>query len=158
MKKIAMILMVLAIIVGFVLSALAADKDKEVAYYEVGDKGYFQYSWIEKTDFVIWPDKTLSGASGFSATITPETRVAVANREISKKNLDLLSGKPVLAYARIKKVGRGEGSREYCLSLTIFVLSDQNYQMPIDKIKGLNGQSVGASSAVKGLAGLAVEK
>ena len=127
MKKIAIILVLMFVVMGFVSFVSAAEK---IAYYEVGDKGYFKYPWIEKSDFVIWPDKTMKGSSGFGALITPETKITIVNRDISRKNLDLLTGKPVLAFARIKQVGEGEGTKEYCLLLTIFVLSEENYHIP----------------------------
>ena len=124
--------LVLAIV--FVVSAVAAQAaDKtEVSYYQVGDKGYFQYPWIEKTDFVIWPDKTLSGGSRFGGLITPETKIRIVNRQIGQKNLDLLTGKPVVAFAIIKDVGRGEGTKSYCLELTLFVLSETDYHISIE--------------------------
>ncbi len=128
MKKIMMGLAVAVFVLGFVPFIYAAEK---VVYYEVGDKGYFKYPWIEKNDFVIWPDKTKTGSSGFGALITSETKIMIANRDIGRKNLDLLTGKPVVAFARIKRVGEGEGSKEYCLSLTIFILSESTYQVPI---------------------------
>jgi len=125
-------ILALAFAIVFMVSAAAvqaADKTT-VFYYQVGDKGYFDYPWIEKTYFVIWPDKTMTGASGFGGIITPETKITIVNRRIDRNNLDLLRGKPVVAYATFKQVGEGEGSKIYCLALTLFVLSD-NYHIPM---------------------------
>ena len=124
-------ILTLALAIVFAVSAVAvqaADKTG-ASYYRVGDKGYFQYPWIEKSDFIIWSDKSLSGSSGFSGLITLETKILILNRQISRKNLDLLTGKPVVAVATFKKVGKGEGSRNYCLELTLFVLSETDYHI-----------------------------
>ena len=132
-KMMAVVLMAMATIV--VSSWAQAVEPEKVFYYEVGDKGYFQYPWVvcegNNLTFVIWPDKTLSGSSRFSGLITPTTKIAVVNRKIGRKHLDLLTGKPVIAYGRFKQVGQGEGSKTFCLELTIFLLSEFEYTVPI---------------------------
>jgi hypothetical protein len=132
-KKMKRIIWTLALAIVFAVSVTAvqaADKTT-VFYYQVGDKGYFDYPWIEKTYFVIWPDKTMTGASGFGGIITPETKITIVNRRIDRNSLDLLTGKPVVAFGNFKQVGEGEGSKIYCLKLTIFVLSESEYWIPI---------------------------
>jgi len=121
----------LAIVFAVSVTAVQAADKTTVFYYQVGDKGYFDYPWIEKTYFVIWPDKTMTGASGFGGIITPETKITIVNRRIDRNSLDLLTGKPVVAFGNFKQVGEGEGSKIYCLKLTIFVLSESEYWIPI---------------------------
>jgi len=125
------IIWTLALVIVFAAVAVQAADKTTVFYYQVGDKGYFDYPWIEKTYFVIWPDKTMTGASGFGGIITPETKITIVNRRIDRNSLDLLTGKPVVAFGNFKQVGEGEGSKIYCLKLTIFVLSESEYWIPI---------------------------
>ena len=128
MRKYLTVLVVFAVMTVMTTASWA----QEASYYEIGDKGYFQYQWSGTPgSFVIWGNKDLRGSSLFYGEITSETKITMVNRRISRENLDLLTGKPVIAYGKFKEVGRGEGGRTFCLELTIFVLSESTYRIPI---------------------------
>ena len=124
MKKVAMVLLVVLAV------AVSLSWAQDVSYYKAGDKGYFMYQQTDR-QFFVNPNKDFTGSCGFFGEITPETKIQVINRTIDRGNLDLLTGKLVLAYGTFKEVGRGEGGKIICLELNLFILSTESYRIPI---------------------------
>jgi hypothetical protein len=90
---------------------------------ETGDKGEFEYPCLG-TEFCVWNKIESTGArtTNLNGEITPATKVRVINRNISIENLDLLSGRNVLAYGKFRIVGTDENTRTICDELNIFIL------------------------------------
>lgn len=110
------------------LTPAFAGEDKAIKVFEDGCEGYFEFQTEFNGDtdgFVVYtqtPDAD-GGRTGFIfGQITDETKIVIANRNISRENLDLLDKKHVLVYGKFREVGRGEGSKRTCLELTIYVL------------------------------------
>ncbi|KKS15913.1 MAG: hypothetical protein UU71_C0012G0027 [Parcubacteria group bacterium GW2011_GWB1_41_6] len=124
MKKV----MLLALVVLF-LSVSVASAAEKIRVFEDGDKGEFflrgreDFEVAVGGDFAVMNPLPQGGKAGhFSCRIGPDTVVSIVNRKINRDNLDLLSGKQVLAWGKIKSIGEGEGAKQLCLSLNIFIL------------------------------------
>lgn len=104
------------------------DEDKiQIEKFESGDRGIFEYKWLEDNDFVIWR-KNKEGAGKYGIVggiITPKTKIVVKNAAIQKKDLILLNGKEVVVMGKFRQEGIGEGSKVYCEELIILILFDQ---------------------------------
>jgi len=119
---------IFAVIVVLILTAISAFADTATVVLEKGDLGEFQYPWIGGGDneFVIWHAGRDGSKTGeMSGEITSKTIVKIANRTgIAKANLDLLTGKRVMAYGKLHQIGVGEGSRMIYDELTIFIIPE----------------------------------
>lgn len=119
MKKIFAAVVVVSLIFVFANTLFAKQQNS----FEKGEVGYFQFpAFQDENDFVIWPNSTLKGLSGIMGKITKKTVIKIANRKISRENLDLLTGKKVFVYGRFRQVGEGEGSYYHTDSLVIYIL------------------------------------
>ncbi|MFA7202031.1 MAG: hypothetical protein WC099_03505 [Candidatus Paceibacterota bacterium] len=98
--------------------------------YKTGDRGTFRYQ-VSKEDgkkiveFSIMKPVCGGGEAGHVfGIISPDTKITFTNRNLSIGDLDLLNGKEVLVTGTFKEFGRGEGSKTFCMELTIFVIPE----------------------------------
>lgn len=112
---------------------LTFSQNEKGVLMEAGDMGEFQYPWMDN-DFAIWQKiDQFGGKTGYvGGTITSKTKITVVNRKITRENLDLLTGKRVIAYGTFLLIGEGEGSTKIWQNLTIFVVPDY-YEAKLSK-------------------------
>jgi len=128
MRKVVGILVVTILMLSLSLanSVGAQNRPKKTSNYRVeerGDKGYINFN-KKSAEFSVLPEPK-SGSALMFGMITPKTLVKILNKNIQGDKyevLDLLNGKPCLAFGKIIVTGQGEGQQIYWLELNIFVL------------------------------------
>jgi hypothetical protein len=122
MKKIIVLLLSVALLVTISVNfSYAAEK---IRITEVGSRGCFVYPWTgggaENDEFSIFSFPGCNGG-GYGGIITAKTKIVTNLKGINKSTLNLLSGKEVVVFAKLREVGEGEGGKTYCDELYVFV-------------------------------------
>ena len=112
------------------IASIPADEVRAERTYEWGDTGELEFPWFDNR-FVIWHIGDSSRASVLTGIVTEDTDVKIIfpfNESLLRTGapvdrlLSVVSGRKVVVYATITGFGQGEGSRDICQALTVYVL------------------------------------
>lgn len=122
------IVFVLTIIAFSITSSFAQTKKVPEEVITTGDRGTFEYTKDSGSEQIfIW--KTIEdGKSGskkyaeISGTVTSKTKIIVLNKKIERESIDLLNGKEVVVFAKMRRVGLGEGCEYFFDEIMILLM------------------------------------